>query len=112
MSKRVIEALPYLKLLGTSSSKLIKQIIHEADSSLLNALHEVLVNVDEGNVILTQTARSQLRRRKKIFGLLLKNLKSLNSKRRKFKKYGPQIFPIILPSVTQQLNGSTNSNET
>ena len=112
MSKCVTEAAPYLKLLGTCSSKLIKQIIQEADSSLLNALHEVLVNVNEGNVILTQTARSQLRKRKKIFGLLLKNLKTLSSKRQKFKKYGPVIFPIVLPSVIKQLNdGSAYPNE-
>lgn len=112
MSQYVIEALPFLKLLGTCSSKLLKQIIQEADISLLNAIHEVLVNVHESNVILTQTARSQLRRRKKAFKLMLKNLKTIKSKRQKFKKYGPLIFPIILPSVVAHLNGSTHSNET
>lgn len=109
MSQLVIDQLPYLKLLGSRcSSRLIKQIIQEADSSLLNALHEVLVNVNEGYIWLTQTARSQLRRRKKSFQLLLKNLKSVKSKRQKFKKYGPVFFPIILPSVVAQLNGATD----
>ncbi len=104
MSLLILEQLPYLKLLGSCSPKLFKQIVQEADKDLLNALHEILVNVKEGNVMLTQTARGQLKRKQKTVKLLSKNLKTVTAKRKAFKKYGTLIFPIILPSVLVQLN--------
>ena len=107
MSQCVIDSLPFLKLLGSCSKKLLRQVIHEADTDLLNALHEVLVNVDEGNVALTQTARFQLRKRRNTFKKLLRNLKAVSSKRNKFKQYGPVIFPIVLPSAVQWLQNQS-----
>jgi hypothetical protein len=112
MSQCVLGSWSYIKILSRSSAKLNKQIIKDCDEKLLNALTEVFYNVANSNVILTQTARNQLKKKRKSLTLLGRSCKSIQRKRNKILKHGVPLFPIVLPSILAQINihGETNSD--
>jgi hypothetical protein len=104
MSQSLIKALPHLLVLANSSPKLIRLIIQEGNSDLINALFEILNNIWEVKIILTPTARKAVSRGNKLS-------KIIKSKKRKaeLKKHGPKILPLILPSVLAQIYGCQKS---
>lgn len=103
MSRCVINSLVLLRKLAIVSDKRIDTILKNSSSDLICALTEIFFNIYEYNISLTQTARRVSSIKFKIVKKLADRNLSIKKKRKLFRKYGPLLFPFILPSVLSQI---------
>ena len=107
MSSLVKRALPLLKLLVNSNSKLKKAVINYATSDIIKAISEIVLNMLKGVIRLTSRQKQRLSRYKKEFRSLGKKSVSVIKKRKLLNQKGggaalAAILPIALAVLAQK----------
>ena len=107
MSSLVKRALPLLKLLVNSNSKLKKAVINYATSDVVKAISEIVLNMLKGVIRLTSRQKQRLSRYKKEFRSLGKKSVSVIKKRKLLNQKGggaalAAILPIALALLAQK----------
>ena len=108
MSKRVKKYLPLLTFLCKAKPNLIKAIIKEAPSELINVISECALNILKGNVKLKSSQLKKLCRHKHCLRILAKKRTSVK-KRKKYLQSGGFIGA-LLPALLGPVVGSIIRN--
>ena len=96
--KNILEQKHLLKELSKKKSRYSKSIINRADSNLIKAICEGILNVLEGKVNLTELDKNKLKKYKFILRDLVKK-GPLKAKKNILIQKGGSILPFFLPSV-------------
>jgi len=100
--KNILDQKHLLRELSKKKSRYSKLILNNADSNLIKAICESLLNVLEGKVFLEDSDRARLKKYKFVLRELIKK-GALKSKKNILVQKGGSILPFFLPSVLQTL---------
>jgi hypothetical protein len=95
-----------LQILGKAGQKIRKGIINSCDKELLNAISEIVLNVLNGTVNLSNCSKRKLRKHKTALRRLVVKRVTTSAKRRYIVQRGGFLLPLlgaVLPTIASLL---------
>ena len=103
MAPRVHTHKALLEVLKTAKPKLCKAILHHSDKSLVFALCEICDNLLEGNIPLTPTQKTKLKKYRTHFRRLAHKGEGWQVKKKYLTQKGGAFLPLLLSAVASVL---------
>lgn len=100
---------PILIALAKGDIKLQRQILRQADESLIRLISQIAANLITGNIQLNKSQKARLQKHKFILRELRHRGTSLQQKRKLLLKQKGGFLPFIIPLVSTALGGLANA---